>query len=100
MILGQLLANPGSGGEQDLAPLSLHSPGQWGRTVWNLEVAARQSRWAGCSPLRQPTGLWRADRGGKALGAPSLGEWRRRHFGLNLRKSSNCDVGLLKLVEF
>lgn len=84
MILGQLLANPGSGGEQDLAPLSLHSPGQWGRTVWNLEVAARQKQvgWV-FSPLRQPAGLWRADQG-------------ERH--LLLHHSGNGDEGILVYI--
>lgn len=44
MIPGQLLANPGSGGEQDLAPLSLCLLLSDGAIVLNLEVAARKKQ--------------------------------------------------------
>ena len=36
----QLLTNPGSGGEQGIAPLSLHSPRPVGEVVLNLEAVA------------------------------------------------------------
>lgn len=71
MILRQLLANPGSGGEQDLALLSPSSPCPLGERVLTLEVVAgRKQVGRPFSPLHQPQGIRTADQGGKALSCP------------------------------
>lgn len=72
MIPWQLLANPGSGGEQDLAPLSLCILLSDGGDC--VEPGGGSQEEAGglgvVSPRCQPKGIWRVNQGGKARGCP------------------------------
>lgn len=88
MILRQLLANPGSGGEQDLA-LSSPSSCPLGERMLTLEVVAgRKQVGRPFSPLHQPQGIQMGDQGGKALSCPVPSGMEMKHFGLNLRMDS------------
>lgn len=87
MIPGQLLANPGSGGEHDLVPLSLHSPCPMGEIVLNLEVVAGKKQVGRIfSALHQPQGIWRVDQGGKALSSPLPSGVEMKPFWLNFKE--------------
>lgn len=69
MIPRQLLANPGGGGEQDLAPLSPFCCQQGGCV--RPGGGSQGEAGGGCfSSSLQPKGIWRVDdQGGKAFGS-------------------------------